>query len=144
VLHTLELFGCVQLTHISALAVCAMLHTLDLQDTEVADVSALAGCAKLHTLGLRQTEVADVSPLAGCAALHALDLSYCEGLTDVSALAEIPALRTLDLSGCDGLTDVLAARHCTPLSWCAAAMLGTCRRWPAAGSCTRSPSATPF
>jgi len=55
-------------------------------------VSALALCASLQTLDASRCGwLTDVSALAGCASLQTLDLSGCDGLTDVSALVRLHA-----------------------------------------------------
>ena len=117
--HTIDLQGhdlhrITPVIDVSALAGCASLHTLILDDCKLYDASPLAGCSSLHTLDLSGTGVTDVSQLAGCSSLHTLALSRTS-VTDVSQLAGLIQLYWLDLSR-TLVTDVSALARCSRLS----------------------------
>jgi hypothetical protein len=111
-LHTLDLSWS-KVRNVSAFASCQTLHTLDLSASKVTDVSALSSCPSLHMLNLSSTDVADVSALVSCQALHTLELSETE-VHDVSALAASQSLHTLDL-GRTKVSDVSALASCQSL-----------------------------
>lgn len=52
---------------ITPLQHCTMLHTLNLTSTNVTDITSLQYCIKLHTLDLENTKVKDIAPLRSIA-----------------------------------------------------------------------------
>ena len=114
-LSHLDLYSCLEITDLRALAECTQLSDLNLEACEITDISALAECTQLSDLCLIQCPVTDIRALAQCTQLSNLDLSGCP-VTDISALARCTQLSDLYLIECP-VTDISALAHCTKLSY---------------------------
>jgi Leucine-rich repeat (LRR) protein len=92
---------------------CILLHTLDLQNTQVIDIAPLSKCVLLHSLNLNNTQVTDITPLSKCVSLHTLDLNNTQ-IIDIAPLSKCISLDTLYLSNTQ-VIDIAPLSKCVSL-----------------------------
>ena len=105
-LQSLDLYGCLSMTDLSALSGLVSLKVLNLRDTRVTNFSVLSRLGGLQSLDLSRTRVTDLAALSGLTSLQILYL-WSTNVTDLSALSRLVSLQILDLRN-TGVTDLSA------------------------------------
>lgn len=97
-LQSLLLWGCENLSDISAIKRLNKLTVLDLSSTHVTDLAPLSGLVNLSDLDLISSYVKDLTPLKTLKNLKRLSLARTR-VTDISPLQDLTNLSDLDLAG---------------------------------------------